>query len=106
MILLEAHQGLWSQLSPEASANGTEESRHLTLAGFLQQVKLLPIQALTHVARIGALKSCRDQPSHESVVCSACRQLVPLQVLVFINTFLSLSDANQVAVIGMTSTTR
>ena len=29
-----------------------------------------------------------------------------LQVLVFINTFLSLSDANQVAVIGMTSMAR
>ncbi|CAL5227323.1 g10263 [Coccomyxa viridis] len=63
VILLEAHQGLWSQLNPETDANGTEEPRHLTLAGFLQQV------------------------------------------LVFINTFLSLSDANQVAVIGMTSTT-
>lgn len=29
-----------------------------------------------------------------------------MQVLVFINTFLSLNDANQVAVIAMTSTSR
>lgn len=43
---------------------------------------------------------------HGNILCNACILLVHLQVLVFINTFLSLSDANQVAVIGMTSTTR
>ena len=45
MILLEAHQGLWSQLIPETDTNGTEEPRHLTLAGFLQQVNCLYTQA-------------------------------------------------------------
>ena len=38
MFLLEAHQGLWSQLSPET--DGTEETGHLTLTGFLEQVML------------------------------------------------------------------
>ena len=45
MILLEAHEGLWSQLSPESDA--TEESRQLTLGVFLQQVILLLTQADT-----------------------------------------------------------
>lgn len=45
VILLEAHKGLWSQLSPESDDN--EESRHLTLGGFLQQVNLLLTQADT-----------------------------------------------------------
>ena len=38
--------------------------------------------------------------------CKACESVVYLQVLVFINAFLSLNEANQVAVIGMTCTSR
>lgn len=36
VILLEAHQGLWSQLNAETT--GAEDARHLTLHGFFQQV--------------------------------------------------------------------
>ncbi len=36
VVLLEAHQGLWSQLNGD-NVSG-EEHRHLTIHGFLQQV--------------------------------------------------------------------
>lgn len=106
VILLEAHQGLWSQLSAET--DGTEDSRHLTVVGFLQQV--IPIMlAQSHVSDApccGHVSILLHSGPYNKTLCRAGDQMVVLQVLVFVNAFLSLNDANQVAVIGMTSTSR